>query len=174
MKDFAISQNDVQQAKDGDKEAFENILNSIKDQLFNIALAILKNREDAEDALQETFVKAYMNMHKIKHNEFFCTWVTRILINNARTILKRNKRYLLQEDISTVYSTPLNGNELLVKDMLDNLNEKERTVIYLRFFGGFEISCIAQILRSSESTVKSRLYRGLNRLREGFGENNEK
>ena len=66
MQDYRININDVQLAKDGDKEMFEKIMNSVKDQLFHIALAIAKNRQDAEDALQETFLKAYMNMHRIK------------------------------------------------------------------------------------------------------------
>jgi len=174
MQELAINLNDVQLAIDGDKEVLENILNTLKNQLFNIALAILKNKQDAEDALQETYLKAFKNIHKIKHKQFFATWVTRVLINNARTIQKKNRRYLLQENISTIYNTPLNENELLIKDLLDRLQEKERMIIYLKFYGGFEISSIAKILRCPESTVKSRLYRGLNRLRKEFDESNEK
>jgi len=174
MQEFVINLKDVQLAKEGDKEVFENLMNSLKDQLFHIALAILKNRQDAEDALQETFLKAYMNIHKIKQNHFFQTWVTRILINNARTICKKNKPYFSQEKIETIYNTPLNDDELLVRDLLDHLQEKEQIVIYLRFYVGYEIRSIARILRCPESTIKSRLYRGLSRLRRGFDDNEEK
>ena len=174
MQEFVINLKDVQQAKEGDKEVFENIMNSLKDQLFHIALAILKNRQDAEDALQETYLKAYMNLHKVKQNQFFQTWVTRILINNAKTISKKNTPYFLQEKIETIYNKQLNDEELFVRDLLDHLQEKERIVIYLRFYGGFEIGSIARILRCPESTIKSRLYRGLNRLRRGVDVNEEK
>lgn len=174
MQDYRININDVQLAKDGDKEMFEKIMNSVKDQLFHIALAIAKNRQDAEDALQETFLKAYMNMHRIKYNEFFYTWVTRILINNARSITKKNKRYLLQENVEAIYKEPLNEEEILIKELLDHLQEKERIVIYLRFYGGFDLGSIARILHAPESTVKSRLYRGLSKLRKELDEKDEK
>ena len=167
MQDYRININDVQLAKDGDKEMFEKIMNSVKDQLFHIALAIAKNRQDAEDALQETFLKAYMNMHRIKYNEFFYTWVTRILINNARSITKKNKRYLLQENVEAIYKEPLNEEEILIKELLDHLQEKERIVIYLRFYGGFDLGSIARSLHSPEST-------GLAKLRKEFDEKDEK
>ena len=81
---------------------------------------------------------------------------------------------MLQENVESIYKEPLNEEEILIKELLDHLQEKERIVIYLRFYGGFDLGSIARILHAPESTVKSRLYRGLVKLRKEFDEKDEK
>jgi len=165
-----LEQEEIQTAQAGDAAAFESIFNAVQEPLFRIALSILKNRPDAKDALQETFINAYTNIQKLKQPQLFKTWITRILINNAKAIIKKNKKYLLQQEIIPIYSEALNEDEILVNELVGKLNEKERIVIQLKFFGGYELHFIAHILKCPESTVKSRLYRGLQNIKKGFDE----
>ncbi|MCL2488017.1 MAG: sigma-70 family RNA polymerase sigma factor [Oscillospiraceae bacterium] len=165
-----MEQEEIQTAQAGDAAAFESIFNAVQEPLFRIALSILKNRPDAKDALQETFINAYTNIQKLKQPQLFKTWITRILINNAKAIIKKNKKYLLQQEIIPIYSEALNEDEILVNELVGKLNEKERIVIQLKFFGGYELHFIAHILKCPESTVKSRLYRGLQNIKKGFDE----
>ena len=89
---------DEELAKKGDKEAFKRIIEENKKYLFNIAISILGNEEDAGDAIGETIIKAYESIKNLREPKFFKTWITRILINESKKILiSRGKVVSIEE-----------------------------------------------------------------------------
>jgi len=78
----------VEEAISGCKEAFSTLVDMNKEYLYKTAFLYMKNQEEALEVYQETVYKAYINLHKLKKPEFFKTWLTRILINNANDRLK--------------------------------------------------------------------------------------
>lgn len=84
----------VKLAIKGDEESFEYLINTFKENLYRTAYSYVKNEEDALDVLQETIYKAYISIEKLKEPKYFKTWITRILINNALDVIKKEKRII--------------------------------------------------------------------------------
>jgi RNA polymerase sigma-70 factor (ECF subfamily) len=87
--------------KHGRAEAFENVCQALRPRLFRIALRITRNREDAEDAVQDSLMRAYRYIDEFKGNSAFATWLTRILMNSALLINRKNRnaRQVSTEDV---------------------------------------------------------------------------
>src|SRR5699024_3006731 len=84
-------------AKKGDSEAFIQLLETQKEQIYRIAFAYLKNEQDALEAIQKVTFRAYKNIKKLKEAKYFSTWLTRIMINYCIDELKRKKRFLIND-----------------------------------------------------------------------------
>ena len=82
----------VEKAKNGDKNSFTKLMLMAERELYYIAKSRLKNDDDVYDAIQETTIIAYKNIEKLKENQYFKTWLIRILINETNLIYKRNKK----------------------------------------------------------------------------------
>ena len=78
----------VKLAKNGDKDAYTKLILLIKEDMFKVARARLNNEDDIHDAVQNTIINAYVNITKLRNNQYFKTWVTRILINECNRIYK--------------------------------------------------------------------------------------
>ena len=94
----------VKKAIRGDDEAFEYIVNNCKERLYRTAFAYVKNEEQALDVVQETVYKAYVSIEKLKNPEYFNTWITRILINNALTVIKKNSKIVYLDNNELINS----------------------------------------------------------------------
>ena len=92
----------VEKAKNGDNEAFNELIENNKLKMYKTAKAILNNEDDVCDAIQETLISAYKNLNKLKENKFFSTWIIRILINKCYDIIAKNKKVGNVVDISEV------------------------------------------------------------------------
>ena len=90
--------NPVKMAISGDKQAFIEIIGRNADMLYRIALSYLKNRDEAQEAVQEVTFRAYRNIKSLKSEEFFDTWLVRILINYCNNELKRRSKTILSLD----------------------------------------------------------------------------
>lgn len=146
---------------------FYIILNENKEQLYRIAYSYLGDKEEALDAIQETAYKGYKNLHKLKKREYMKTWTIRILINYC--INRKKKMSKTVELYKEFKDGKINFQEdLEVHDLVDRLRPKYREIIILKYFEGLTISEISNILDTPEGTVKTRLSRGLNSLREGI------
>jgi len=149
----------IELAKMGDKSAFDEVIRKCVPDLFRIAMSILKNKDDADDVVCDTVVKAYENLYKLKDCGFFKTWIIRILINQANTAHKRRKKIIYLNDApqelryEDVYCL---GNEDL-SSAIANLNFEFRTVISLYYFQDMKIKDIASALQIPAGTVKWRL-----------------
>ena len=162
----------VRLAINGDEEAFTHLINSKKEQLYRTAFAYVKNKEDALDIIQDTVYKAYISIDKLKEPKYFNTWLTKILINNAMTFMKKNNKivYLEENELNNISCLEHNSDEKL--DLLyavDELEEKIRKVIILKYLNDLTISEVAKVLEIPEGTVKTYLNKGLSKLKIYFG-----
>jgi RNA polymerase sigma-70 factor (ECF subfamily) len=175
----------VAKAKAGDADAFTDLINQYERRVFRMAKQITQNDEDAEDVLQETFLKAYSHLDGFQGNSKFYTWLVRIAVNEA--LMKLRKR---RSDKTVPLDEPIDTGEDVVarevavwednpeqrysrEEMADILNEAVqslkpayRTVFVLRDIEEMSIEETAEALGLSISAVKSRLLRARLQLRE--------
>lgn len=163
----------VKRAIKGDENAFEQLMNNCKEKLYRTAFAYVKNEEQALDIVQETVYKAYVSIGKLREPKYFNTWMTRILINNALTYIKKNNNivYLEQKELINVVGTEeYDQNEkMYIWQAIDSLEAKHRDVIILKYFDDLTITEIAKTLDYPVGTVKTYLNKGLVKLRNFMG-----
>ncbi len=149
----------------------EETLTKYKDRLFTIALNICQNPADADDAVQDVFIKYYSLNKEFDDETHLKAWLIRVTINRAKDITSsfwRKHRETLEEYMETlVFEEPEDGRlfEAVIK-----LPEKYRIAIHLYYYEEYSVREIADILKSRESTVKSQLSRGRKLLREKLKE----
>ena len=162
----------VELAKKGDKPAFDEVIRLCVPDLFRIAMSILRNKDDADDAVCETVAKAYERIHKLNDCTFFKTWIIRILINQANDEYKRRRKFIYLNDITSepqyedAYAL---GNDEL-NTAVASLSLEFRTVITLYYFQDMQIKEIASVLRIPQGTVKWRLSKAKSILKERLSE----
>jgi RNA polymerase sigma-70 factor (ECF subfamily) len=176
------------QARQGDHGAFTELVNRYARKVFRLARHITQNDQDAEDVLQDTFLKAYSRLDQFQGNSKFYTWLMRIGVNEALMRLRRrkgNQTVSLDDDLETgdgsipreipsEGSDPEEnyGREELRESLdraIDSLSESYRAVFLLRDVEGFSTEETAQMLGLSVSAVKSRLLRARLQLRGKLG-----
>ena len=147
----------VQKAKQHDKTAFTVLIEQNTKSMYKVAKAILKNDEDVADALQDTILTCWEMIGTLEKNEFFKTWLIRILINKCNVIYRQKVSWVSEEQFPE-YSVSENQYTYVEWcQLLECLEEKYRIVIVLYYVEGFKVREIARILKVSESTVKGRL-----------------
>src|SRR5258706_8908020 len=175
----------VHAAKSGDMGAFEELVRRYDRNVFRIAQHITQNREDAEDVVQDAFLKAYQNLAKFQENSKFYTWLVRIAVNEALMKLRRRRpgqMVSLDEDIKTEDDSiprevadwspnpEQNYNQAELKEILSRtiqgLPPGIRTVFILRDVEGLSTEETAEALELSIPAAKSRLLRARLQLRE--------
>jgi len=175
----------VQSAKDGDIAAFEQLIKRYDRNVFRIAQHITQNREDAEDVVQDAFLKAYQNLKQFQGNSKFYTWLVRIAVNEALMKLRKrksSKTVSMDEDVETedgsvpreVADWSPNPEQLFRQAELSDILAKTiqglptgfRTVFVLRDVEGLSTEETAETLGLSVPAVKSRLLRARLQLRE--------
>jgi RNA polymerase sigma-70 factor (ECF subfamily) len=175
----------VQRARAGDERAFTELVNRYERKIFRLAKNITQNEEDAEDILQETFLKAYEHLGEFQGNSKFYTWIVRIAVNESLMKLRKRKSdrtVSLDESIDT-------GEEMIVREIavwdgtpeqrysqdelrdilekaIDSLRPAFRTVFVLRDVEELSTEETAAMLDLSIPAVKSRLLRARLQLRE--------
>ena len=173
------------QAKQGDRSAFTQLVNRYAPKIYRTARHITKNDADAEDVLQETFLKAYSRLDQFKGDAKFYTWLTRIGVNQALMKLRQRKdgKFLpLDQQVDTgegsiareIASGDADPEQQYEREELrrtlssgiDSLPESYRTVLVLRDIDGLSTEETAESLGLSVSAVKSRLLRARLRLRD--------
>ncbi len=155
----------VKRAQRNDLKAFVELIERHKTSLYKAAKSYLGNEEDIADVMQDTILSAYENIGELKNASYFKTWLTRILINQCKDFLRQQKRYVVSDQVvETAYEMPESDREFY--ELIGQLPEDYR-MIFLLFYGeGFRTGEIAQILDINENTVKSRLRRGRDKLKQ--------
>lgn len=150
----------VQQAQKGDPDAFILLMEQCKTDLYKTAKAYLKREEDVADAMQDTILSAWEHIGELRKPACFKTWITRILINHCKDILRERKRCTPTDgaDWEADLQTEQSDGDFL--EMISCLPERYRSIFLLHYGQGFKTREIAEILDLSENTVKSRLKRG--------------
>lgn len=168
----------LERAKSGDIIAFEELIGSYQKRVFNLALRIIGNYDDAADLAQEAFVRIYKAISSFKEQSSFSTWVYRITTNVCLDEIRKRKNrkvVYIDEDIQTddgemkrqVISSDPGPDEAaerseirrIVNDAINRLPEEQRVVITLRDLQGMSYEEIARILELPAGTVKSRINR---------------
>lgn len=127
----------VEKAKNGDNEAFNELIDNNKLKMYKTAKAILNNEDDICDAIQETLISAYKNLNKLKENKFFSTWIIRILINKCYDIIAKNKKIGNVVDISEVQDVKTfdkYDSDSVVAKVLNEMDEELKVVIILYYY----------------------------------------
>jgi len=157
----------VRQIKAGDQEAFRVLVQRHQARLLGLVGRFVGSREDAEDVVQEAFIAAYRQLRRFRGDSSFGTWVSRIALYKALEVVRHQKpptaaRY--SSDL-TIADEPAATDVGEVREAVARLPEKLRLPVVLRFYEALSGSEIAALLGWKQSTVWTRLYRGLDRLR---------
>ncbi len=178
----------IEKAKQGDRSAFAQLVNTYSERIYNLALRILRNREDAEDVLQETFLSVVKNLENFDGRSSFFTWIYRIA-TNASLMKLRKKKIMFTElpenqeshesienkvfiDWSNDPSLTVQNKEVmeLLEKALGELSEIYRSVFILRDVEQLSIKETSKILNITEENVKIRLRRARQFLRDKLDE----
>lgn len=146
--------------------AFETAYDHYADMLYRLALSRVHHPEDAEDIVQEVFLKYMASYHKLRDDEHERAWLVRVTINHCNDHLRHHKRrrwVSIDEVVELAEETP----STLLRETLDyssKLPDKIRTVILLHYLEGYAVQEVAQMLGISLSACKMRLARGRKQL----------
>ena len=158
----------LRRAAGGDANAFGSLYAEIAADLYRFALWSLKNKEDAEDAVQEACLSAWKGLTNLKKPEAFKSWMLKILSNRCRDVLRQRSGVRLVElsdaegELPPVWADfPEDG----AKDLLSGLSDEDRQIVLLSVYAGFKSGEIGESLGLKAATVRSRLSRALQQIR---------
>jgi RNA polymerase sigma-70 factor (ECF subfamily) len=170
-------------ARDGEREAFAELVEIYKGKLFQLAYRMLNNRQEAEDVVQDTFMRMHEHLERYDDSHKFSTWIYRIATNLCIDRLRRKKAaYSLDADVSegdgldgySVLQSPdytpeqefiLSERQQVVRQAMDALPVKYKSAMALKYYQDLSLQEISDILHIPVSTVKTRIHRGRDYLR---------
>ncbi|GGD18546.1 sigma-70 family RNA polymerase sigma factor [Pontibacillus salipaludis] len=163
----------MKKAQKGNEKAFVELFSQYQEDIYRISYTYVKNQNDALDVVQEVAYRSFKKMDTLKHPEYFKTWLIKMAITCSIDLIRKNKKvitidtnyenYIGTEDQDTALSITLH-------ELLDKLNEEEKSIIILKFYQGYTFKEIADILEIPLGTAKSNMYRALQKLRNDLGE----
>ena len=159
----------------GDVDAYGIIVDRYQDRFARFANRMLGNREDAEEALQDAFLRAYRALGRYQDRERFASWFYRILVNRCRSILARRASGSEPLDAAApIRDAPPFDGGLAARDhaawLVGRLPADQREIVLLRYMEDLSYEEIAAITGLGVSALKMRVQRGLARLRDLLGE----
>jgi RNA polymerase sigma-70 factor (ECF subfamily) len=148
------------------RDEWQSVILEERDRYYRLARSYVKNQQDALDIVQEALYKALKSYKLIRDPEVVKTWFFRIVVNTAINHINKNKRLVYLDDAQwNAIADKDRDDTLSLKDALDLLHPKDKTVITLRYFEDMKIADIAILLDENENTIKTRLYAALKKLR---------
>lgn len=165
----------IRRFKAGDPSTFETIVQAHQDRIYNLCYYLLGNSQDAEDAAQDVFIKAYQNLNNFKPEASLSTWLYRIGVNTCLDHKRKSrpeplKDQSMAENLPSAEPSPerhYQSKEIgrAIRAALDQLSKPSRAVIVLKEIEGLSYEEIAEVLHTSVGTVKSRISRTREALR---------
>ena len=131
--------------------------------LYRIACALLRSEADRQDAMQATALKAWKNRASLREEQYFRTWISRIMVNECHNLHRKNSRYVPVEELPD-RPAPDSG-EQETRLMLESLPEKQRVPLVLHYLEGFSLEEIARVQHISLALVKYRMHQARKALR---------
>ncbi len=193
QRDTASDADLVADAQAGDRGALSQLLRRHETRLYHVVLGVVRNHDDAQDATQDALIKIVQNLDKFRGDAQFTTWITRIAVNQAISLLRKQKRRpalslhrnghsAADFDHAPDYADRLEQHRepapfqrvqeqethARLRDAVAGLEETFRVVLVLRDFDGMDYQQIAETLELPLGTVKSRLFRARLLLREAL------
>ncbi|MCK5417309.1 MAG: RNA polymerase sigma factor [Desulfobacterales bacterium] len=176
----------VKQARDGNRFAFDQLIDRYQGDIHRMIYFRIRARMDAEDLTQDVFIRAYRSISRLREPERFRSWLYTIAVNRVNDYLRKKRvRSIfkssdegtdIQPEADQLREQPEALEQVLKEDfwrqvgrIAKKLSKMEREVFMLRFLDNLNINEIAQILKKSESTVKTHLYRALAKFKKEKG-----
>lgn len=177
----------LEKLKHGDREAFANLVEMTSDRIYRLALKMVANEQDAEDILQDTYIKAFRSLAGFEGKSSISTWLYRIAVNEALMMLRKKQPQFvpigeesdddnpdnLPQPVEIVDWCCLPEHELMSEETGSHLDEAikklsslNRAVFLLRDVAGLSTKEAADVLETNESNIKTRLFRARMQLRE--------
>lgn len=164
----------IKRVNEGDTSAFRTIVEKYKDVSLSLACSILKNQEEAEDALQEAFLKVFKNAHKFRGDSLLSTWLYRIVVNTCLNLKKKQGDRVFEEVSDFKETDQKEGMEILVEQerngiivkALEMMKPEESLLLRLYYLCDLKIGEIMEVTDFSESNIKVILYRGRKNMHE--------
>ena len=162
----------------GDDKAFAKIALLIHQDVLNISYRYVGNIEDAKDVLQEVLLKIHNKLINFKKESKFSSWIYRITINASLDFLRKKKRgwylkerYLKNEQTPTSLRDDIDIRDkgVIMKKTIEELSSGQKSVFILRHYKGLKIEEISKVLGCSQSSVKTQLKRGIDKIRKRIG-----
>lgn len=158
----------VEQAWEGDRNAFTTLVLQNEGILNRVALSVLGNPEDAADAVQEAVFSAWKHLGALRKPQYFRTWLTRILLRECYRILDWRVKHSHDslEELQMPAAEPDQDDALDVRSVLNRLSREERLVLGLYYQDGLSVKEISLALGITGSAAKQRLYRSRKRFQQ--------
>jgi len=179
----------IKQSISGDVSSFEQLINQYQKMAYNVAYRIMGNEEDAKDMTQEALIKVYKKLKSFRMDASFSTWLYRIVMNTCKDELRKKKMKVVsidqsfdtgdgevQMDLEDEKLGPEDKliqkeTQTMVQEALNQLPEANRIVLVLRDIEGMSYDEISEVLQLPKGTVKSRINRGRQGLKEVIMQN---
>lgn len=147
-----------------DAKAFTALYKDVYKDLYRFSLCMMKNSQDAEDAVSEAVLAAYENIHKLRKEEAFRSWIFQILANICRKKLKSRER--TNQELTEEHAVQENDVEIRedVRRAFSKLTEEEKFIVTLSVFGGYNSKEIGEMYKLNSSTVRSKRKRALEKM----------
>lgn len=157
----------VKKAIKGNFNAYSILVNSLKNEGYKLAYTILKNEHDSIDAYLQAVEKGLKNIKNLKEAKYFKTWFLKIVINEAKNIISKNSKVVCLEEIDKKEEDNLYKKEekLDLEKCLENIEPQTREMINLKYYMGYKLEEIANILDVPIGTVKGKMYSALKIMR---------
>jgi RNA polymerase sigma factor (sigma-70 family) len=168
-------------AKQGNENAFQQLFENHREMVYRLAYRYSKSQDDAEDILQETFIRAFKKIKSFKNNNesSFSSWLYRICFNCSINFLRSQKSRKMDEitslseiivepesqNLSPEKTTEISSRNFHIQNAIKKLTHKQRIIFDLRFSQQKKIKEIGEIFGCSESNIKTQIFRSLAKLR---------
>ncbi|HEX7395443.1 MAG TPA: sigma-70 family RNA polymerase sigma factor [Anaerolineaceae bacterium] len=176
----------LESLKAGDREAFASLVDETSGHIYRVVLQILGNEQDAEDVLQETYIKAFRSLPDFEGRSSLTTWLYRIAVNEALMMVRKRRPQTVSIEENSTFDAEAESESMQIVDFcclpegeflssesrrfldqaIQNLPDTLRVVFVMRDIEGLSIQETAEVLDLSESNVKTRLLRARLRLRQ--------
>lgn len=170
----------LEQARKGDKESFGKLIDAYQGPVFNLAYRMLSNADEAEQAAQEAFIRAWTRLDSYNPQHKFSTWLLSITSNYCIDLIRKRRKQLLSidgplpphpaltsEQASGPEAQAVQGEQQqVVQALLESLPEEYREAVVLRYWYDMSYDEIAEVMKTTVSAIKSRLFRARRQLAE--------
>lgn len=150
--------------KKHDQDAFVKLMEQNRQSMIKVAKSYLNNEEDVADAVQASILACYEKLDTLRQPQYFKTWLIRIVINKCNDILRQNRELHLTDEMPEPGTVDTIQADLEFMELLQEIDEKYRTILVLYYAEGFNTREIAELLELNERTVKTRLIRARERF----------
>ncbi len=168
MQDLALAR--IAEAQKGDPQAFTSLVETYQRPVYNLCYRMLGNAEDAEDAAQETFLRAYKSLQRFDNSRPFSTWLLSIAAHYCIDQIRRQRTPIVSIEDLPVPDLPEVGPDIesklsnkeertRIRSLLEVLDPTDRAIVVMYYWYDFSYDEISQSLKLTESAVKSRLHR---------------